>query len=166
MTIDATVDVLATTITRLEAILGDISGLKRVVTGNVQTLPTAALPACIVIWGPSSLVSELSTEDVKVRTREFSLLLAAKPWVLGTELEAGEVARPFVARFAAAFDANPSLHTFDADGNPNNDPLDYVDGVTLTGDTGVTNIVVGNVSFAGTRFFLEVTTLEAQEEVW
>lgn len=163
MTITGSVDVLALTIARLEAIIGDIDGLVRVVSGNVKALPTNDLPACIIIWGPSAL-EPLSTEDEKYRTREFSLILAALPWVMGAELEAGEIARPFIAHFEQAFDTNPGLHTFDEDGNPNNDALRYVYDTAFSGDTGVTNIVVGNTQFSGTRMFLEVTTVRQLAE--
>lgn len=157
MTVDASVDALALVLARLESVVEQVEGVTEATIGNVQSLPDMELPHVVILWGPSSIEQDVTTEDLLYETREYSLNLLALQWSQGLELEAGELCRPFPARFTEAFWTNPGLHTFDDDGVPQTDPLTPVMDAVYTGDTGLVGIQLGGHSWAGVRFFVEVT---------
>jgi hypothetical protein len=158
MTVDATVDTLTLTLARLETVLDQMEGLRGATVGNKQDVSTAELPHCVIVWGPSVIDLEQSTEDLLVATREYSLLILGMSWAMGVELESGEVCQPFPGRLEQLLWTNPGLHTFEADGTPKIDQRSPVMKALYTGDTGLIQIILGQWSFAGIRAFVEVET--------
>jgi len=126
-----------------------------VVTGHSRIprdLSTADMPALVVMTGAAQQVQLGGGVIQELRT--YSLALLALPWVMGVETEAEEILEPFFRRVALCFWGRPGLHLED-----NTDALAGVQDVQVLGDSGVIEIALAAVSYAGTMIELQVEEL-------
>jgi hypothetical protein len=141
---------------RIAAICRTIEGVAGA-DRSPRSLANAQLPFVVVLTGESTRQSgrdgEPGASDMLIVRRLYRLALIVKSWGRGVEGEAEELCEPFFERFEETFVRRPSLQLTD-----NSTPLPGVLDAWLSGDTGVINIELGGVGYAGVMFDLWVET--------
>ena len=135
---------VATEKARLAAICATITGVLDTYAGMPRNIAGANLPAVVVLTGEAERTRQ---DNMLTITRVYRLALLVKPWAEGIELEAEALCEPFFARFEDTLHARPSLQLTD-----NTTMLAGVQDAWLGNDTGVTNIELAGVGFAGVLF--------------
>lgn len=138
--------------TRIAAIAQSyVTGIVTAVAGAPRRLTAADLPAVVVTTGEAQRQRD---DNVIMISRQYNLVLLALPWQQGIELEAEQTCEPFFEAFEEAFLSRPSLQLAD-----NTTPLEGVMNADLLGDTGVTNVELAGVGYAGIVFTLQVDSI-------
>jgi hypothetical protein len=137
----------------------DIVGITETVEGAPRNLATADLPAAVVLTGQAernARGADTTTTDMVYVTRVFRVALIVKPWIQGVVLEAEELCMPFFERFEQAFG-----FTYGLTSDTHTTPLDSVQDSWLGNDTGVADVDLGGVRYAGVVFdvWVEYLTL-------
>lgn len=123
-------------------------------TGGVpRSLAAADLPHFIVLVGPAT--RRWVASDLIEETRAWRLILLAKPWVQGIDLEAETICEPFFESVPDAFDARPALQLAD-----NTTPVPHVQTSVQSAGEGVIGVELAGVAYSGAEWRLDVTTLE------
>lgn len=142
---------VATEKARLAALCELITGVNEGYAGVPRGIAAANLPAVVVLTGEAERQQEGSLTYIR---RVYRLALLVMSWQEGIELEAEERCEPFFARFEDLFEVRSSLQLTD-----NTSTLAGVLESHLGADTGVTNIELAGVGFAGVIFNVHVTSL-------
>jgi len=116
-----------------------------------RSLPDADLPYTVLLTGECTRRREDNLISIE---RIYRLAFLVKSWAEGVETEAEELAEPFFARFEDAFMTRPSLQL-----TGNTTRLEGVQNADLGNDTGITNIELGGVGYAGVIFDLHVLSM-------
>lgn len=132
---------------RIAAICNLITGVNG--AGSMpRNLPDAELPFVVILTGEATRQRD---DNLISKERIYRLALLVKSWAEGIDVEAEELTEPFYARFEDAFMSRPSLQLAD-----NTTPLEGVQNSDLGNDTGVININMAGVDYAGVMFDLHV----------
>lgn len=133
---------------RLSIILGNISGVEKVVKGSPQGLST--FPCFIIIT--EDMTNESNTSETVIEIRNYNLWLLVQGFALGEQLEAEGKCEPFFRLVADTFYERPKLQI------GSDDPLQGVISTRFLGDSGFSTITLGRAEYAGVLFRLEVKT--------
>lgn len=133
--------------TRIAAICNTMTGINGA-GAMPRDLPDADLPYVVILTGEATRQRDDNLITVE---RIYRLALLVKSWAEGVETEAETLTEPFYDRFEDAFNSRPSLQLAD-----NTTRLTGVQNADLGNDTGVTNIELGGVGYAGVMFDLHV----------
>lgn len=151
---------LDATITRIAEILEGMDGVVEVYAGRPNDTPPANLPAFIVLTGSASVDTnqdQSANADMAYITRSYRCILLALPWVQGVDLQSEETCRPFFTEFYDIFLDRPML-----DNPKGSDPIYSIVSTKPISDSGIINVVLGNVAYAGVEFVLEITEIHAR----
>lgn len=134
---------ITATKTAIGTLLSGVSGIKRVYTTAPNSLPPADLPAAVIYTGPGVYTERGYNQ--RGETRQYIVRLYVLSLQQGVPGEAESLCEPFLVSVRAVF----------VDGGR----LSRLTGVLearLTGDQGVSVLVLGGVSYLGIEFALEV----------
>jgi hypothetical protein len=137
---------------------GYITGIKVAYAGAPRNIVSANLPAAVVVL--TGEVERRRDGPLLVMARTYRLALIVKEWALGIELEAEALCEPFFDRFESILDARPQLQLANA-----TTPLAGVLDAWLGNDSGVIEIELAGVSYAGVMFEQHVTSLREIERM-
>ncbi|MGC9395389.1 MAG: hypothetical protein ACP5J4_11095 [Anaerolineae bacterium] len=130
--------------TAIGTLLSGVSGIERVYTTAPNSLPPADLPAAVIYTG-SGVYAERGYNQ-RGETRQYIIRVYVLSLQQGVPGEAENRCEPFLVSVRAAF--------------PDGHRLNRLAGVLearLTGDQGISVLVLGGVSYLGVEFALEVT---------
>jgi hypothetical protein len=140
-----------TTIERIAELNAQITGITTAFDELPESVEDAELPAALVRVGDAQHV--IPYEGARRETRNYELLVLVMDAALGTEAEAENRARPFIARFLDFYGARPGLEASD-------DDREIVEGAHITADSGFVNgIPYANKLYAGVVFTLQVSEI-------
>lgn len=135
---------ITATKTAIGTLLSGVTGIKRVYTTAPNSIAPADLPAAVIYTGPSVYVER--GYNTRGETRRYAVRIYVLSFQQGVSGEAESLCEPFLLAVRAAF----------VDGGR----LSRLSGVLearLTGDQGISVLVLGGVSYLGIEFALEVT---------
>lgn len=135
---------------RIAAICDTITGVKGA-GAMPRSLADASLPYVVILTGEATRQRDDNVISIE---RVYRLALLVKSWAQGVETEAEELTEPYYERFEDAFHSRPSLQLSD-----NTTRLAGVQNADLGNDTGVTNIDLAGVGYAGVMFDLHVLSM-------
>jgi hypothetical protein len=138
---------VATVKTRLITICEAIPGIQGA-SREPRNLTGAEMPWVIVLAGPAEYQTDGEALGRELRT--YRLLVIVQAWAQGPEYEAETLVEPFYERFREEFSNNASLDT------GNHDPLPGVQWSQIVRDTGLTEIILAGVSYAGVEVNIQV----------
>jgi hypothetical protein len=136
---------------------GYITDIRTAYAGAPRNIAAASLPAVVVLTGE---VERRRDGPLLIMARTYRLALIVKAWALGIELEAEALCEPFFDRFESIFDARPQLQLANA-----TTPLEGVLDAWLGNDSGVIEIELASISYAGVMFEQHVTSLREIERM-
>ncbi len=111
------------------------------------------LPAAMIMTDAGTPQGEAQTgSETDYIERQFNVFLLIQEWVIGDELEAEATVSPYIDTYYTAMRGRQALEY-----PRNENALDYVINHQLTGDTGVINIRMGGVDYAGIQFTHSIT---------
>lgn len=140
---------VATVKDRLVIICGAITGVNGA-SRDPRNITGGEMPWVVVLAGPAQYSNGSSLGQ---ELREYRLILIVQSWAQGPEYEAEKLCEPFFTRFRDEFMQNTGLDT------GNNDPLTGVQNSILIRDSGVSNIELAGVVYAGVEFVIQVLEL-------
>lgn len=135
---------------RLRAILLLDANIKTTKTGSLQGI--GSYPAAFVSTADATY--EKPANDLERRLRNMLLTIVIAPVELGRELEMEDRGDVFFDSIPELFETRPSLNTVD-----NSDPLDNVQTVQITSDSGFTIEEIAGINYAMITFVLQVELL-------
>ncbi len=131
-----------------------VSAASDIKTGSARSADNLPMVMIMTDAGVPREESETGSETMYL-DRTFDIFLLVQPWVEGDELEAEEAVSPYVDLFYTTFKGRQALEY-----PRNQNALDYVIFSKPTGDTGVINIRMQGIDYAGCQFTLQVTYVQ------
>lgn len=143
---------IATVKTRLAAIQGTITGVKRTYAEAPVSLPYSDLPCFVTFAGPSVHNWAILGEGEDLEERTYFMRLYVRPVGQGLDGEAEQACEPFFERVRDCFASHPGLGL----GTKTNGPLAEVQRAWLQGDNGVGVLPYAGEQFIGIEWRLQV----------
>lgn len=124
-------------------------------TGSPRSIDNPPAAVVMTLDGTPRPEEETGSETRYI-DRNFNILLLVQPWVEGDELEAEAAVSPYIDAYYTAFMGRQALEY-----PKNQNALDYVIEHKLINDTGVINIRIGGIDWAGIQFTHAVAYVKA-----